>query len=179
MYVMLAIDQSGNKLLEFVKISEEDAALQFSPITVCLIVVKIGKDYLMGFNHWRKDWEIFGGCPEKGETMREAMIRETKEELGIDCIPEWLGLAHFEMQPDYFSNVVREEYGAIFGVSLGEEYLEQIEKLRIDREEVEKIALLGEISSDEEIRELDRKLIDFYEAYCSIQLSLKECEAFE
>lgn len=162
MYVMLAIDQSGNKLLEFVKISEEDAALQFSPITVCLIVVKIGKDYLMGFNHWRKDWEIFGGCPEKGETMREAMIRETKEELGIDCIPEWLGLAHFEMQPDYFSNVVREEYGAIFGVSLGEEYLEQIEKLRIDREEVEKIALLGEISSDEEIRELDRKLIDFY-----------------
>lgn len=162
MYVMLAIDQSGNKLLEFVKISEEDAALQFSPITVCLIVIKIGKDYLMGFNHWRKDWEIFGGCPEKGETMREAMIRETKEELGIDCIPEWLGLAHFKMQPDYFSNVVREEYGAIFGVSLGEEYLEQIEKLRIDREEVEKIALLGEISSDEEIRELDRKLIDFY-----------------
>ena len=114
---MLAIDQSGNKLLEFVKISEEDAALQFSPITVCLIVVKIGKDYLMGFNHWRKGWEIFGGCPEKG---------------------------------------------AIFGVSLGEEYLEQIEKLRIDREEIEKIALLGEISSDEEIRELDRKLIEFY-----------------
>ena len=159
---MLAIDQSGNKLLEFVKISEEDAALQFSPITVCLIVVKIGKDYLMGFNHWRKDWEIFGGCPEKGETMREAMIRETKEELGIDCIPEWLGLAHFEMQPDYFSNVIREEYGAIFGVSLGEEYLEKIEKLRIDREEIEKIALLGEISSDEEIREIDRKLTEFY-----------------
>ena len=159
---MLAIDQSGNKLLEFVKISEEDAALQFSPITVCLIVVKIGKDYLMGFNHWRKGWEIFGGCPEKGETMREAMIRETKEELGIDCIPEWLGLAHFEMQPDYFSNVVREEYGAIFGVSLGEECLEQIEKLRIEREEIEKIALLGEISSDEEIRELDRKLTEFY-----------------
>lgn len=49
-----------------------------------------------------------------------------------------------------------------FGVSLGEEYLEQIEKLRIDREEIEKIALLGEISSDEEIRELDRKLTEFY-----------------
>ena len=159
---MLAIDQSGNKLLELIKIAEEDAALQFSPITVCLLVVKIGKDYLMGFNHWRKAWEIFGGCPEKGETMREAMLREAKEELGIDCIPEWLGLAHFEMQPDYFSNVVREEYGAIFGVSLDEEYLEQIEKLRIDREEIEKIALLGEISSNEEIRELDRKLTEFY-----------------
>lgn len=159
---MLAIDQSGNKLLEFNKITEEDAALNFSPITVCLLVVKIGKDYLMGFNYWRKCWEIFGGCPEERETMREAMVREAKEELGIDCSPEWLGLARFEMQPDYYSNVVREEYGAIFGVSLGEEYLEQIEKLRIDREEIEKIALLGDISSDEEIRELDRKLTEFY-----------------
>ncbi len=159
---MLATDQSGNKLLEFIKIAEDDAALQFSPITVCLLIVKIGKDYLMGFNHWRKVWEIFGGCPEEGETIHEAMVREAKEELGIDCIPEWLGLARFEMQPDYFSNVVREEYGAIFGVSLGEEYLEQIEKLRIDREEIDKIALLGEISCNEEIRELDRKLTEFY-----------------
>lgn len=38
---MLAIDQSGNKLLEFIKITEEEATLQFSPITVCLLVVKI------------------------------------------------------------------------------------------------------------------------------------------
>ena len=159
---MLAIDQSGNKLLEFIEVAEEDASLQFSPITVCLIVVKIGKDYLMGFNHWRKAWEIFGGCPEEGETIRETMVREAKEELGIDCIPEWLGLARFEMQPDYYSNAVREEYGAIFGVSLGDEYLEQIEKMRIDREEIEKISLLGEISSGEEIRELDRKLTEFY-----------------
>ena len=159
---MLAIDKSGNKLLEFIKTTEEDAVLQFSPITVCLLVVKIGKDYLMGFNHWRKAWEIFGGCPEEGETLREAMVRETKEELGIDCFPEWLGLARFEMQPDYFSNVVREEYGAIFGISLSEEYLDQIEKLRTDREEIERIALLREISSDEEIRELDRKLTEFY-----------------
>ena len=159
---MLAVDQAGNKLLDFIEITEAEAALQFSQVSVCLLVVKIGEDYLMGFNHWRKCWEIFGGCPEEGETMREAMVREAKEELGIDCEPQWLGLAHFEMQPDYFSNEVREEYGAIFGVSLSEEYLEQIEKMRIDREEIEKIALLGEISSGEEIRELDRKLTEFY-----------------
>lgn len=159
---MLAVDQAGNKSLDFIKITEEDATSRFSQVSVCLLVVKIGEDYLMGFNHWRKCWEIFGGCPEEGETMREAMVREAKEELGIDCEPQWLGLAHFEMQPDYFSNEVREEYGAIFGVSLSEEYLEQIEKMRIDREEIEKIALLGEISSREEIRELDKKLTEFY-----------------
>ena len=42
---MLAVDQSGNKLLEFIKIREEDAASSYSPITVCLLVVKIGNDY--------------------------------------------------------------------------------------------------------------------------------------
>ncbi len=159
---MLAVDQAGNKLLDFIKITEEDAALQFSQVSVCLLVVKIGEDYLMGFNHWRKCWEIFGGCPEEGETMRETMLREAKEELGIDCIPEWLGLGHFEMQPDYFSDVIREEYGAIFGISLGKEYLAQIETLRTDREEIEKVALLREIPSGEEVRELDRKLTEFY-----------------
>ena len=158
---MLAMDQAGNKLLEFIEVNE-DVAAEFSPITVCLLVVKMGKDYLMGFNHWRKCWEIFGGCPEEGETMREAMVREAKEELGIDCIPEWLGVARFELQPDYFSNTVREEYGAIYGISLPEEYFNTIENLRIDREEIEKIALLNKIASDKEIRELDRKLTEFY-----------------
>ena len=158
---MLAIVQAGNKLLEFIAV-KEDAATEFSPITVCLFVVKMGKDYLMGFNHWRKCWEIFGGCLEKGETMREAMVREAKEELGIDCIPKWLGVARFELQPDYFSNTVREEYGAIYGISLPEEFFKRIENLRIDREEIEKIALLNKIASDEEIRELDRKLTEFY-----------------
>jgi 8-oxo-dGTP diphosphatase len=132
------------------------------PITVCLLVVKIGNDYLMGFNHWRKGWEIFGGCPEEGETLRESMVREAREELGIDCNPEWLGLAHFELQPDYFSDTVRKEYGAIYGVDLPGEYLELIEEKRIDREEIEKIALLKEIPVEEEIRALDRKLIEFY-----------------
>ena len=71
---MLAIDQAGNKLLEFIEVNEDTAA-GFSPITVCLLVVKMGKDYLMGFNHWRKCWEIFGGCPEEGETMRQLAQR--------------------------------------------------------------------------------------------------------
>jgi 8-oxo-dGTP diphosphatase len=159
---MLAIDKAGNKLLEFIEINEEDVTSEYSPVTVCLLVVKIGEDYLMGLNHWRKKWETFGGCPETGETMREAMVREAKEELGIDCAPEWLGLAHYELQPDYFSKVVREEYGAVYGVSLPGECFEKIEKSRTDREEIEKIALLSKIPSDDEISELDRKLTEFY-----------------
>lgn len=158
---MLAIDQSGNKLLEFINISEENAALNYAPITVCLLVVKVGDDYLMGFNHWRKAWEIFGGCPETGEDLRATMVREAKEELGIECNPEWLGLARFELQPDYFSDKIREEFGAIYGITIGKEALVQIEEQRSDREEIEKIMLLREITSGE-IRELDRKLTEFY-----------------
>ena len=158
---MLAIDQSGNKLLEFINISEENAALNYAPITVCLLVVKVGDDYLMGFNHWRKAWEIFGGCPETDEDLRTTMVREAKEELGIECNPEWLGLARFELQPDYFSDKIREEFGAIYGITIGKEALAQIEELRTDREEIEKIMLLREITSGE-IRELDRKLTEFY-----------------
>ena len=90
------------------------------------------------------------------------MVREAKEELGIDCSPEWLGLAHYELQPDYFSKVVREEYGAVYGVSLPGECLEQIGSSRTDREEIEKLALLSKIPSDEEISELDRKLTELY-----------------
>lgn len=157
----LAIDSAGNKLLDFINVFEEEASIKYKPITVCLLVVKMGDDYLMGFNHWRKGWEIFGGCPEKGEDLRTAMIREAKEELGIDCNPEWIGLAHFETQPDYFSNKVREEYGAVYGISIDKEYLKEIEESRIDREEIEKIELLSDITSGE-IRELDRKLTEFY-----------------
>ena len=158
---MLAIDKLGNKLLDFIKTTENEAALNYAPITVCLLVVKIGDDYLMGFNHWRKRWEIFGGCAEKGEDLQTAMIREAKEELGIECIPKWLGLAHFELQPDYYSDKKREEYTAIYGISLEEKYLQEIEKNRIDREEIEIIMLLSDITSGE-ISELDRKLTEFY-----------------
>ena len=89
------------------------------------------------------------------------MIREAKEELGIDCAPKWLGLAHFELQPDFYSDKKREEYSAIYGILLEEKYLHGIENNRIDREEIEKIMLLSNITSGE-ISELDRKLTEFY-----------------
>ena len=107
-------------------------------------------------------YRCLGGGIEFLETSQIALKREYKEELGIDCMPEWLGVARFELQPDYFSNMVREEYGAIYGISLPDEYLDKIERWRIDREEIEKIALLSKIPSDEEIRDLDRKLTEFY-----------------
>lgn len=45
--------------------------------------MRVGDDYLMGWNKWRQDWEIFGGCREDNETLRECIMRECSEELGL------------------------------------------------------------------------------------------------
>lgn len=45
---MIVADARGNELLEIINISEENADKEYEPINHCLIVVKIGNDYLMG-----------------------------------------------------------------------------------------------------------------------------------
>lgn len=52
---------------------------KYSPISHCLAVVKIGNDYLIGWNKWRQDWEIFGGCREDNETLKEYIVRECND----------------------------------------------------------------------------------------------------
>lgn len=68
---MIIEDARGNQLLEIIYIEEEQADKEYHPVNHALAVVKVGDDYLMGWNHWRKDWEVFGGCREKGETLRQ------------------------------------------------------------------------------------------------------------
>ena len=54
---MIAVDGKGNELLDIIDVSEADADKKYEPVNHCLVVVKIGDDYLMGWNNWRKDWE--------------------------------------------------------------------------------------------------------------------------
>lgn len=123
-------------------------------------VVKVGGDYLFGWNNWREDWEIFGGCMEAGETMRECILRECREEIGIsDIEAEYLGLMHLSLAPDYFAAKRRKEYGGLYGIKLPPEALEGIERHRLDREEIGKVALLKDIGPDERIAEIDRALL--------------------
>ena len=66
---MIVKDSAGNELLAVIDVSEELAEQQYSTVTHALLVVKIGEEYLLGWNRWRQDWEIFGGCKEEGETL--------------------------------------------------------------------------------------------------------------
>lgn len=160
---MLIADSRGNKLVEIIDIDENAALAAYAPVTHCLAVVMVGDDYLLGWNNYRREWEIFGGCLETGETMRECILRECREEIGIaDLEPDYMGLMHLDLVPDYFQARYRREYGGLFGIRLQPGDLQRIEKHRLDREEIGKVALLGELGPDEKIAEIDRELLNYY-----------------
>lgn len=164
---MLVKDERGNELLEILQVEEGEIDKLYHPVTHALLVVKIGQDYLMGWNHWRKDWEIFGGCREEGETLRECIVREAAEEIGLHNLNcSYIGLMKYKMAPSYFSPDWREEYGALYGVTLPLEMLEMIEKYRSDREEVEKLAFYDEIEPGEMIAVIDEKLLEYWKDDC-------------
>lgn len=160
---MIIKDSRGNELVEILDIEEGGAMEQYAPVTHCLAVVMVGGDYLLGWNRWRKDWEIFGGCMEAGETMRECIVRECHEEIGLSHVQfEYIGLMHLKMVADYFSTEFREEYGGLYGIRLQPEELPGIENYRLDREEIEKVALLKNIGAHEKIAEIDKELLSYY-----------------
>ena len=117
---------------------------------------------MLGFNKWRKDWEIFGGCMEEGETLRACIIREAKEELGLcDVEFTWIGLMHDKMAPGYFNPEWHEEYGGLYGVTLSKEWREEIEKSREDKEEIEKLAFYSQVNKND-IALIDEKLLEYW-----------------
>lgn len=158
---MVIADEKGNELLELIFLEESQADEKYHPITHALGVVRLGDDYLMGWNRYRKDWEIFGGCREEGETLRACMERECREELGLSGLSwTFLGLMRLRLAPGYFNPEWHEEYGGLFGVSLPPETLEVIEKYRADREEIERLALYQDIK--EGIAPIDGKLLTYW-----------------
>lgn len=76
---MIIENKCGYKLLEYISCSEEDI-VNYNNVTSAGAVVNIGGNYLIGFNNWRKQWEIPAGRIEKGESARQATIRELYEE---------------------------------------------------------------------------------------------------
>lgn len=162
---MIVTDSRGNELVEIIHVAEEAARERYVPVTHCLIVVLIDGEYLLGWNRWRAAWEIFGGCMEAGETMRECAVRECMEEIGIsNAALDYIGLMSENLVPDYFSREYRREYGGLYGLKLKKDELQTIERNRQDREEIPKIALLKDIGVGERIAEIDRALLDFYGA---------------
>jgi 8-oxo-dGTP diphosphatase len=155
-------DYDGNVFMSFEYLDE--AQLSENPLlTHCLAVVKIGNDYLLGWNKWRNRFEIFGGCVELGETARECIVRECKEELGLASFDvTYLGTMQFLMKPDYFSPNERIELGGLYGISLPDIIIDDIYGEIKDKEEITKLALYSQVKNKEPIALIDEKLLDYY-----------------
>ncbi len=155
-------DYDGNIFISMENIDEYELKNK-KEFTHCLAVVKIGNDYLLGWNKWRNRYEIFGGCVEDNETARECINRECFEELGIENGEyKYLGAMKFKLMPDYFSENERIEYGGLYGITLRDTTPDEINDTINDKDEILKIALYSEIKDKEPIAVIDEKLLEFY-----------------
>lgn len=76
---MIIKNKCGYELLEYIPCDEQEIK-QYKNVTGAGIVIKVKDNFLIGFNNWRKQWEIPAGRIEKGESARQAAIREVFEE---------------------------------------------------------------------------------------------------
>ncbi len=76
---MIIKNKCGYELLEYISCDEQEI-INYDNVTGAGIVFKVNSNYLIGFNNWRKQWEIPAGRIEKGESARQAAIRELFEE---------------------------------------------------------------------------------------------------
>ncbi len=155
-------DEKGNLLISIDGMDE--AALSADPVfTHCLAVVKTGEEYLMGRNKWRNRYEIFGGCAEKGETARECILRECREELGFSVSEiTYLGAMRYLLKPDYFSKNERTELGGLYGVTIPEMSTDELYDMIKDKEEITGLALYSRIKGKEPIALIDEKLLEYF-----------------
>lgn len=155
-------DPDGNIFISFEQADEN--TLSMNPLfTHCLAVIKIGDDYLLGWNKWRKRYEIFGGCHEKEETARDCIIRECSEELGLASFDaEYLGVMKFLLKPDYFSPSERTELGGLYGIRLPDLPVHDLYERIKDKEEITKLARYSQVKNKEPIALIDEKLLEYF-----------------
>ncbi len=155
-------DCDGNILISIEQIDEPK--LSKSPLlTHCLAIIKMGNDYLFGWNKWRNRYEIFGGCIEKGESARDCILRECNEELGLESVDIcYLGGMKLLLMPDYFSKKQRIEYGGLYGISLPNLSIDELVNQIKDKEEIGNLALYSKIKGNKPIAQIDEKLLSCF-----------------
>lgn len=160
---VIITDTKGNQILDIFIIPEEQMPSIATPLTNSLVVVKVGIGYLVGFNNYRKVWEIFGGCIEMGETPRQCAMRELKEETGIEEENlTYIGLVKYFLKPDYFSPEERIEYGALYGVTLSLNPDQINNLIGKDQDEINDIRLYYPGTDIGEFDLINKKLLEYW-----------------
>lgn len=104
----------------------------------------------------KKGWKIPGGKVEEGESLKDATIRETKEECGLDIeVTKFCGVFH---------NVSRSKYNTLFlGTPIGGELTTSSESLEVGFFPIEKaVGMVTWINRQKIEYSLNEKLHPFY-----------------
>jgi len=89
------------------EVSESHCARVAAP-TFAVVLARDNAGVLLVFNRYRKVWELPGGLIDPGESAREAVARELREEAGCTARHlRWLGLVEVNDGAAHF--------GAVFG----------------------------------------------------------------
>ena len=156
--------KNGAEIIRRIDTDETGAIQDYPGLNHALVIVKTEDDYLLGYHKYRDDWETFGGLLEEGESLRECIERECKEELGISGVEfEYLGIVHYFMPPDFWNREWHDEYGGLYGLRLTKDYIEVIEERRPDKDEIGEIGFYSELKARKEnIDEINEKLLEFF-----------------
>ena len=109
-------DRAGNALIGFRVVPEAEVTRLGEQVALpsSLVVTIHAGAVLMGFDSWRKEWELPGGMREPDETARQAAVRELREETGISGMDlTFAAVAEFDLvKPE------RRELSAVYRLEL-------------------------------------------------------------
>lgn len=90
---MITKQNNGFELIEILEIKEKNMR-QYQPLAGSYAIIKVKGRYLIGYNTFRRQWEVPAGKREKGETPMDCARRELLEETGqsVDDL-KFIGLA--------------------------------------------------------------------------------------
>lgn len=155
---MIIENKNGDKLLEIISIEENKILQEYSPVTHALVVIKSKGKFVLLHNKYRNQWEIAGGCLEKGETLRQCAERECYEEIGYAVVnTRYIGLMKLMVKGNYFHKEDKIEYGVLYCADIFDDITFK------ENNEMTKICLYEHGMDIGYINEIDNKLLEYYQ----------------